>query len=102
MFVIDRKDLVDKKDNMNVNYFSAFLHIMADFMRTLSELGASLFVIVFDTDSELTDAYCTIVVEAFILGPALYVAFELYHRIRKLREKKDTSTRSLISNIQYD
>ena len=44
MFVIDRKDLVDKKDNMNVNYFSAFLHIMADFMRTLSELGASLYL----------------------------------------------------------
>ena len=48
-------------------------------------MAASLFVLAFDTDSELTDAYCAIVVELFIVGPALYVAFELISRVRKLR-----------------
>eukprot|EP00939_MAST-03C_sp_MAST-3C-sp1_P001518 g1518.t1 len=89
LFMMDRKDLVDNKDRMNVNFCSAFLHILADFMRTFSELAASLFVICFDTDSELTDAYCTIVVEAFILGPAIYVSVELHSRIRKLRCRAD-------------
>ena len=84
LFIRERRSLVDQNNSMNVNFFSAFLHIVADFLRTISELAASLFVIAFDTDSELTDAYCAIVVEFFIIAPALYVIFELVSRVKHL------------------
>ena len=85
LFIHERRSLIDQNNGMNVNFFSAFLHIVADFLRTISEMVASLFVLAFDTDSELTDAYCAIVVELFIVGPALYVVYELVSRVRKLQ-----------------
>lgn len=111
MFILDRRHLVNKENEIQMNFCSAFMHILADFMRTLSELAASTFVVAFGTDSVLTDAWCAIVVEVrsyllvrtsaaarrpltidntsfaqiFIFVPAIYVSWELVSRVRRLR-----------------
>ena len=87
LFVLDRKNLVGEDQTINVNFCSAFLHILADFMRTLSELVAAGLVMALDTNSELTDAYCAIVVEVFILGPAVYIVSELVTRMKTRRSR---------------
>jgi Co/Zn/Cd efflux system component len=104
LFIHERRSLVDQNNDMNVNFFSAFLHIVADFLRTVSELVASLLVIAFDTDSELTDAYCAIVVEFFILAPALYVMFELISRIRSLQSSSviDSNNNNIVVDSSSD
>lgn len=88
LFVLNRRK-VDQDVAVNINLCSAFLHILADLMRTISELVAALLVMILHTNSEATDAYCAIVVEVFVLAPAAFMMVEIHGQIESVRQKTD-------------
>eukprot|EP00966_Prymnesium_polylepis_P142988 3300617-Prymnesium_polylepis.1 len=61
---------------------SAFAHVIADTMRTLTVMGCALLVSVGGFDSERTDAVGSLVVCCIILGIAAYIGHEALVQLR--------------------
>ena len=55
---------------------SAFAHVIADTMRTLTVMGCAILVWAADYDSQQTDAIGSLVVCIIILGIAGYICYE--------------------------
>ena len=73
---------VSAKDNLNL--CSAFAHVLADTMRTLTEMLCGLIIAVTDLDSERTDALGSLVVCGVILFVAAYISYEAAVQARDL------------------
>ena len=75
---------LDLSASADLNLCSAFAHVLADTMRTLTVMACALLVWLGGLDSETTDAVGSLVVCAVILCVAGYVAVETTRQLRRL------------------
>ncbi|KAH8045375.1 hypothetical protein JL722_14270 [Aureococcus anophagefferens] len=68
----------------NINVGASLAHVVADTLRTFSELTAAFIIQVFETDSVRTDAVAAIVINVTILASGLYICYEVAVRARAL------------------
>ena len=72
----------DVDASLSLNMCSAFAHVLADTMRTLTVMGCGVLVAAFGLDSERTDAIGSLVVCCIILFIAAYITYEALTTLR--------------------
>lgn len=76
----------------NINVGASLAHVVADTLRTFSELTAAFIIQVFETDSVRTDAVAAIVINVTILASGLYICYEVAVRARVLWGSRSQET----------
>ena len=76
----------------NINVGASLAHVVADTLRTFSELAAAFIIQVFETDSVRTDAVAAIVINVTILASGLYICYEVAVRARVLWGSRSQET----------
>ena len=87
----------DISTKQELNLCSAFAHVLADTMRTLTVMSCALLVSLGNTDPEMTDAIGSLAVCAIILGIAAYLFYEGAVQIRAYRVAAPADDPSLLS-----
>jgi len=83
-------ETVAKTARENLNMCSAFAHVTADTMRTLTVMLCAFLVALGGLDSEKTDAAGALVVSVIILAIAAYIAYEALLQTREYFRRSRT------------
>ena len=84
---------LDLSPSHDLNLCSAFAHVLADTLRTLTVMACALLVQLGGFDSEATDAVGSLVVCAIIILIAAFVAVETSLALRRLLTATRTAAR---------